>query len=1076
MRTKLNGLLTLFFALIVQITFAQEKTVTGTVTDQDGLPLPGASVIVKGTTTGSQTDFDGLYTINVEQGATLVFSYIGQKTKEVVVGASNSINAELAQDAQALEEVVVTALGIKREAKSLGYAVSKIGKEELEQKAEGDLGRLLQGKAAGVNITASNGLSGSSSNIVIRGNTSITGNNQALFVVDGIPFDSGANQQSDFFDNVTESNRTLDIDPNNIDDVTILKGLSATALYGNRGRNGVILITTKSGAGAGNQGKSKVTVTNSIFASKPHLPNYQDEYAGGFNNTFGWFFSNWGPRFKDPNANYQAYQTSTGADGTVFVTHPFATNVNQAFIEGYEDLAASEYELKPYDSVENFFRQGLNTTTNVNLTGGNSDFGYNIGYTKFNDEGFTPGNELSRDSYTIGANGKIGKLSINASINVAVTDYKSPPIAASRGSGVIGDGASIFSDIFYTPRNVDLANIPFERLDGGSLYYRETNGIQHPLWTVKNNKTGQKTTNIFASFSTVYQFNDNLSAAYRFGFNTYNENGFYAQNKGGIDGNPLGLLRTTNIISSNFDHNFSLNYDKDISEKLNIKGILGFNSNRQEFDRNGVESTQQIAFGVLRHFNFTQQSTVNSFSGLPLQLKNVENTFGAFADLTLSYDNYLFFNAQGRNDWTSTLESDNNTILYPSASLSFIPTAAFDGLQGKAINYLKLRFGYGSSAGFPDPYTTRTTLDLTGNLFVNQGGTNLSGNDTAPLLGNADLTPETVSEIEFGIDAKLWDNRIGLNASVFQRKTSDLITDRDLPPSEGFTRTFINAGDLENEGIELGLTLDVLRNREGFNLDFGLNFYADDPVITRLPDGIDQITIGGQATVEDARNGAVAGQPFGVFLGSTVETDDAGNLLVGDDGNYVTTAGIDNIIGDPNIDYTANFRTNIGYKNVRLGVDLAYRHGGDVYSRTVSTLQNRGVIEFPFSREGTYILPGVNQTTGQPNNVQVNATDIAFDTWLFGASNFKVYDGSLLRLQEISLSYDFTDKMLKDTPFSNINFTILGSNLWYRSFNIPKDANFDSNVNSTGVGNNQGLDFLSGPSAARFGFSVRLEF
>lgn len=1081
MRTKRNGLLTLLLAFIVHLSFAQEKTVSGTVTDQEGLPLPGVNILVQGTTNGTQTDFDGNYSITASSGQILVFTYIGQKSMTQTIGAGSTVNVQMQDDAQALEEVVVTALGIKREQKSLGYAVSKVGKEELEQKSEGDLGRLLQGKAAGVNITASNGLSGSSSNIVIRGNTSITGNNQALFVIDGIPFESGANQQSDFFDGVTESNRFLDIDPNNIEDISILKGLSATALYGNRGRNGVILITTKSGSGSNKQGSAKLSITQSVFQSKPHLPTYQNEYAGGFNNTFGWFFSNWGPRFKDPTANYQAYQTSTGADGTVFVTHPFATNVNQAFIEGFEDLAASEYELKPYDSVENFFRTGLNTTTNINLSGGNSEFGYNVGYTKFNDEGFTPGNELSRDSYTLGANGTLGKLKVNASINVAVTDYKSPPIAASRGSGVIGNGASIFSDIFYTPRNVDLANIPFQRADGGSLYYRETNGIQHPLWTVANNKTGQKTTNIFTSFSTVYQFNDNLSAAYRFGFNTYTENGFYAQNKGGIDGNPLGLLRTTNVVNSIFDHNFSINYDKDISEKINFKGIVGFNSNRREFDRDGVESTNQVVFGILRHFNFTQQSTSNSFSsnnftGTPIQGREEENTFGAFADLTLSYDNYLYLNAQGRNDWTSTLETGNNTIFYPSASLSFIPTAAFEGLQSDALNYLKLRVGYGSSAGFPPVYTTRTVLSLNGNQFVNQDGTNLSGNNTDGQLGNPNLTPELVNEIELGLDAKLWNNRIGLNASVFKRKTSDLITERDLPPSEGFTTSFINAGDLENEGVELGLNVDIFRNPEGFNLDMGLTFYADEPVITRLPEGVDNITIGGEATTADARNGAVVGQPYGVFLGSTVETDDAGNLLVGDDGNYVATASIDNVIGDPNADYIANFRTNIGYKNVRLSVDLAYRHGGDVYSRTVSTLQNRGVIEFPFSREGTYILPGLNQTTGAPNNVQINATDIAFDNWLFGPSNFKVYDGSMLRLNEVSLSYDFTDEMLRNTPFSNINFTVLGSNLWYRAFNTPKDANFDPNVNSTGVGNNQGLDFFSGPSAARYGFSVKLEF
>ena len=310
----------------------------------------------------------------------------------------------------------------------------------------------------------------------------------------------------------------------------------------------------------------------------------------------------------------------------------------------------------------------------------------------------------------------------------------------------------------------------------------------------------------------------------------------------------------------------------------------------------------------------------------------------------------------------------------------------------------------------------------------------------------------------------------------FKRNTSDLITFRNLPPSEGFTATYINAGDLENEGIELGLTTDFIRNADGFNLGMGLTFYADEPVITKLPDGVDNITIGGQATTADARNGAVEGQPYGVFLGSTVETDADGNFLVDDNGNYVATAGIDNVIGDPNPDYTANLRTNVSYKNLKLSVDLAYRHGGDVYSRTISTLQNRGVIEFPFSREGTYVLPGVNATTGQPNNVQINATDIAFSNWLFGPANFKIYDGSMLRLNEVSLSYSFPNKMLKNTPFSKINITLLGSNLWYRAFNTPKDANFDVNVNSTGVGNNQGLDFFSGPSAARYGFSVKLDF
>lgn len=1070
------GIVLLFGALLLSpLSIWAQEQVSGTVTDENGAPLPGATVLVEETNQGTTTDFDGNYQINAAQGQTLVFSYVGYESQSVAVGTSSSINMQL-QAANELEGVVVTALGIEREAKSLGYAVSKIGNDELEQKAQGDIARLLRGKAAGLNITASTGLSGSSSNITIRGNTSITGNNQALFVIDGIPFEGGSNQQTAFFDNVTESNRFLDIDPNSIEDISILKGLSATALYGDRGRNGVILITTKSGYTKGNQDSSKLSISTSVFESQPHLPNYQNVYGGGFNNTFGWYFSNWGPRFNDPSANYGSYFVRSNEEGTVFVSHPFDTNVTPAFVAGFEDLAASEYEYKPYDSVNNFFRNGLNTTTSVNLSGGNESFGFNVGYTKLDDKGFTPGNNLSRDSFSLGGNSVLGKFRVNGAINLAVTDYKSPPIAASRGSGVIGDGASIFSDLFYTPRNVDLINIPFQRQDGGSLYYRETNGIQHPLWTVENNLTGQKTTNIFTSFSASYEIADKLSAAYRFGFNTYSENAFYAQNRGGIDGNPLGLYRTTNIVRSNFDHNFSLNYEKDLSEKINIKGILGFNSNRREFDRDGVESTNQVVFGVLRHFNFTQQSTVNSFSSIPFQEKSEQNTYGVFADLTFGYNDYLFVNVQGRNDWTSTLESDNNRVFYPSTSVSFIPTTAFEGFQSDAINYLKLRFGFGSSAGFPPVYATRTTLSLNGNLFVNQNGTNLSGNDTSSSLGNPNLTPELISEFEVGIDAKVWNNRVGINLSAFQRTTTDLITLRSLPPSEGFTSTYINAGDLENKGVELEFTSDIVRNFNDFNLDFGLTFYADEPIITRLPEGVDNITIGGSATTADARNGAVVGEPYGVFLGSTVQTDDEGNFLVDDNGNYVSTPDIDNVIGDPNADFITNLVTNIGYKDFRLSIDLAYRHGGDVYSRTISTLQNRGLIEFPFSREGTYVLPGNNSTTGNPNNVQVNATDIAFSNWLFGPSNFKIYDGSTIRLNEISLAYAFPKRILKETPFSNINITLLGSNLWYRALNTPKDANFDVNVSSTGVGNNQGLDFFSGPSAARYGFSIKFDF
>lgn len=1076
MRTKFSGILTLLLAFVVQLSFAQEKTISGTVTDNSGIPLPGVNIVIKGTNTGTQSDFDGNYTIQAAKGAVLSYSYLGFAAKEVVVGDGDSINVQLSEDTAQLDEVVVTAQGIRRERKSLGYAVSTIDNEEIEQKSQGDIGRLLRNKAAGVNITSNNGLSGSGTNIIIRGYTSLTGSNQPLFVVDGVPFGSDANEQTAFVDNVTESNRFLDIDPNNIESVNVLKGLSATTLYGNRGRNGVILITTKSGSD-NKDGKATLNIAASTFFSNPHLPNYQNEFGNGFNQEFGWFFSNWGPSFSDTDpASYGRYFSSV-QNGRVFLTHPFATNASPQFIEGFETLRDSEYEYRPYDSVEDFFRTGIATNLSMSLNGGNSKFSYNVSYGKLSDEGFTPGNKLVRDNISIGGTATHGKLKVSGTLNYSKTDYNTPPIAASRGSGVAGDGASIFSDLIYTPRSVNLTGIPFQRLDGGSLYYRETNGIQHPLWTVNNSKVGQDVNSVFGAISATYSFNDNFNVSYRYGLSTYSENSFYGQNKGGIDGDVTGLYRTTTVVNTVTDHTVTLNYDKDLSDSFNLKAIVGANSNRIEFDRDGIESTGQVVFGVLRHFNFSNQSSTNSFAGTNLQFQQRQNVFGAYADLTLGYNDYLFLNAAVRHDWTSVLEANNNTIVYPSASVSFIPTQAIEGLQsdGWGLNYLKMRFGYGSSAGFPPPYNTRNQLVVNGNQFVDVNGNTLAGNSVSTRIGNPDLKPELVTELEFGIDSRLLDNRWDLNVSVFKKRTEDLITDRNLDPATGGTFTQINAGELETEGIEIDTNFKIVKNPDGLSWDIGGTFYADESEITELPAGVDRLTIGGQFTAADARNGAVLGEPYGVFLGSTVATDDDGNLLVDNAGNYLSTPDTNNVIGDPNPDFISTFNTSVSYKGFTLAGSMTFRKGGDVFSTTTSTLQNRGLIDFPVSRFNTYVLPGINSTTGQPNTVQINATDIAFNNLLFGPANFRVYDGTSLRLNEVSLSYDFPRQTLKALPFSSLSISLSGSNLWYKAFNMPDDANFDPNVNSAGVGNNLGLDFFSGPSAARYGFSVKVQ-
>ena len=510
MKTKLNGILTLALVFAVQLLFAQEKTISGTVSDGDGIPLPGATVIVQGTTNGVSTDFDGNYTIFANEGETLSFSFIGYVAKTVVVGASNTINVTLETDSQQLDEVIVTSLGIKREKKALGYAVSEVDNAQLEQRADGDIGRVLSGKASGVNITNQSGLSGSGTSIVIRGFNSFSQGNQPLFIVDGIPFSTETNNQGSFVDGNNGSSRFLDIDPNNIENVSVLKGLAASTLYGTQGRNGVILITTKSGqSGTTGAKKTEITVNTSMFINEmASMPEFQNDYGGGFDQSFGWFFSNWGPAFRQEGVDGWGNQNSI--NGTVsgtpgFLRHPYttasATTGIPAILDAIGIAPDALQEWKPYKSVENFFRKGEVRNTNLNVRGASADgtVSYNINYGNLSDEGFTPGNKLSRNTLSFGGNAKLSnKFSINGTLNYTGTKFKSPPVAAGYGSNVGGDGASIFANVFYTPRSVDLMGQPFQNpVTGGSIYYRQGNDIQNPLWTVANASNSQEVNRVF---------------------------------------------------------------------------------------------------------------------------------------------------------------------------------------------------------------------------------------------------------------------------------------------------------------------------------------------------------------------------------------------------------------------------------------------------------------------------------------------------------------------------------------------------------------------------------------------------
>jgi TonB-linked SusC/RagA family outer membrane protein len=978
------------------------------------------------------------------------------------------------EDSQALEEVVVTAQGITREKKSLGYAVSSVGAEDLESRADGDVARVLMGKASGVSITSAGGMSGSATNVVIRGLSSFSGSNQALFVVDGVPFSSDTNSAGNFLDGNTGSSRFLDLDPNNIANIEILKGLAAATLYGTQGKNGVILITTKAGASGGGKKKTEITVNTSYFVNEfASKPDIQQQYGNGFDQAFGWFYSNWGPSFdKDGLAGWGA-QPSIDENGTL--AHPYSTTAIAATRNAFPELQNARYDWKPYDSLGDFFQSGDIKNTSVNINGasedGDTNYNVNVGY--LDDDSFVPGNALQRFNISVGGRSKLSnKFTISASMNYARTDYLSPPVAASRGNGSLG--LSLFGNVFFTPVSVDLMGLPYENpITGGSVYYRNGNDIINPRWTLNNVKNSQLTNRFFWNAQLTYDINDNLNATYRGGMDFYNERNVNYANRGGVSFNRaiFGALDTYDNNNTIWDHYVAINGNYDLSEKIGMSFTAGATTRSTTFDQMGTASTGQIVFDVQRHFNFANQ--------LPIQFTNRQNIAGVLSQVTFDYDNMLYVTGSTRTDWVSNLTSENNSQSYPSASISFLPTTAFDGIKSQeGLNFLKLRTGIGQSATFPAGYPTVSIVEQNTQVAGDDGG--IVTNQVAGFKANPNLKPELISEIEFGFESKSFNNRLSLDFTYFNRTTKDLIVREPLSPSTGFTFTQNNVGKIEGDGIEIDAAFDWFKaqKRDDFNWNTRINFSTYNPVVTEQEQDI--IIYAGSSSLFIGGNAAIKGQPLGAMVGTAVGRDVDGNFLVNDGGDYVVVEqdlnGNIPIIGDPNPDYQMNLINSISYKNFSFGFQINHISGGDMMSSTIATLLGRGLITETLDRENTFILPGINQTSGLPNNQQINNSTYYFNNVLFGPAELKVYDASVIRLQELSLAYNFPAKYLDKTPFGALSITAQGLNLYYNAYNMPKGANFDPNVQGAGIGNSQGFDFINGPSSRRFGLSLKATF
>lgn len=1012
-------------------TLAQEKTVSGNVTDENGLPLPGANVIVKGTTTGTQTDFDGNYSISASVGQVLSFSYVGLKSEEHTVGASNVINVQLAEDAQALEEVVVTAQGIKREAKALGYAVSVINSDAIEKKPETDVAKILTGKIAGVQVNNGGGFLGTATNVIIRSKNSISGDNQPLYIVDGAPISGG---------------RSFDIDPNNIASTSVLKGLAASTLYGQDGRNGVIVITTKTGQSAQTNKKFEIALTSTAsLLEVSNLPDFQNTYGQGADNQLNTtFFGTWGAKFDNQvvphHLNIPAYAES-------FPEYQGATDIYRAIP----------------DNVSDFFKTGIGQITSLNISK-NFDPGNGVSFSfgHADQTGYIEENKLRRYNFAFGGR---AQLSNNFSLNTSVTYNNTFTKRPTR---------NFFTLLTWIPRNLDIHNLPFEDPnDGSSVYYRTT--ISNPKWQQKYTGFTEDTDRFFIKANLDYKVNDNINLSYLYSLDNYNELNVNYQNKGGAD-SPLGFLQTFDNNERVTSHRFSASGNNYKLGNIGFNAILGMEIKSEEERTIGVFSQDQVVFNFLNHNNFRTHA--------PNDFKSKLNTLGVYGQFEFDYKSYAYLTLSGRNDWASTTESDNRTVFYPSASLSLIPTAMFEGLKGSGNNYLKFRASYGTSANYPDPYLTRPTLNANPNRYINPfDGSLISSNTLNTFLPNPDIKPELLKEYEIGLEGRLFRNFLTFDISAFKRIVEDQILTSSLAASTGFQSTIINAGRIDTDGLEVGLGINPFRNPDGFNWSMNNQFTAYETTVVDIP--VDRVNIAA------GLNYAIEGQPYGVFRGTFAAKDDEGNRLINPEtGKIIFSDDLgleDEIIGDPNEDWRLTNINTFSYKGLSLNIQWEYIHGGDIFSLTASNLLRRGVTKDTEDRERSFIIPGVlaDPNSGTPlvdgsgnkipNNIQIGANDLYFIN-LQDVDENLIYDASVIRLRDVSLSYSLPKRLLDQTFFGSVVFTLSGNNLWYETPNIPKHLNLDPEVLSSGVGNGKGLDFQNDPSYKQYSFGVKLTF
>jgi TonB-linked SusC/RagA family outer membrane protein len=1014
--------------------WAQERTVTGRVTGaEDGTALPGVNVVVKGTTNGAVTDSEGKYTLSVPTtGGVLVFTFIGLKSQEVEVGDRSTVDVALALDVTQLNEIVVTSLGVAQEKKALGYSVQEVKGTELMKARETNVLNSLSGKIAGVNITSSSGAVGASSRIVIRGANSF-GNNQPLFVVDGVPISNnsfgGTNNEG-----VNRGNAAADLNPDDIESMSVLKGPNAAALYGSRGANGVILITTKSGKKG--QGLGIQFSSNATFENPLKLPDYQNGYGQGSGGAFAFVDGaghgindgtdeSWGPKL---DAGLEIPQFNSPVNGGVREATPWVSHPN---------------------NIEDFFLTGKTIANNLSITGGNDKAAVRLSYTDQRQTGMVPNTDQDKNTVALNANLDLtDKFSINATGTYVKTKSDNLP-----GYGY--SSQNVMQQFIWFGRQVDMNALKTYQNPDGSKFNWNYNYHNNPYFTLNENLNTVDRDRIYGNIRATYEFTDYLKAFVRSGTDYYTNTNTGRVAVSDID-SPFGSYNEATFTFSEVNTDFLLSFNKAINDDINLSLNAGGNRMRQKSHQITGTAGELAIPGVYTLSN----SKVPLLTTSEYKDKQINSLYFSGQ---IAYLNSLFLDFTGRNDWSSTLPEGNNSYFYPSVGISAVFTDLLN-MQSNVLSFGKIRASWAKVGSDTDPYQLMNTVSIGGGW---NAATKVPSLFVPDAMANSELKPQFTTSIELGTDLRFFQDRIRLDLTYYNQTTVDQLISVPISPTSGFTSKNINAGEITNKGIELTLGATIVKSASGLQWDMTVNWARNRNEIVELYPGVDSYVLGTYWSLQVA---AIPGERFGSLFGYGFQRDPNGNVIhVNGLPQRDATA---RILGNYTEDWRAGISNDFSYKGINFSFLLDMKYGGDLYTMTTTWGRYAGVLdETLVGRETGIVGKGVianGDGTFRPNDVAVTAEQYNKAAFVNTLAEPSIFDGTYVKLREVRLGYTIPNSLLGNLPFRDINLSFVGRNLALLYSTVPhidpETAFSNSNV--------QGIEFGQLPSARSLGFNL----